>query len=701
MKRRHRTASCSTTTTTSSRCRLKVPCTETEWNDMCQNPLLGAYEQQQHEDDDGIISRPFASSSVLIAMQPSTSTTSTTTTTSIQRGISMPLLQPLRHLFHNKKSNDAAEDGSQQERQDNDENHQDQEPYDNHNPLNNSDFSTLTIGHHQRYLQLLLHDPKKSFKNANTKREFQTLRRLIKTEQDVYRTKLQEFINAHIHRYKNYGIPSLFAEYKTHVSTLYQEQLLNKKDEPAVLHLFGTKCRQVLSLLHVSRDIRLMHAKNSKKNISTAVANNRSIDEFASQVVWNDDIDTKIPMLTSSTSSLLDDDDDSLLKPGTAIMPPVKDKIPAIQFLRNDQRALELCRQYNVDVLTTQETLQTLLQLPGDESVQWRIPAVIRRQLVILELPLPGPSNPRQCLTDGVQEGLYQQIMNTDTTTNATTPAASSSYSYSLLTLPNTHTTAKQSSQGRRRRRVLVRTQNRIVESATTTTTTTTATNEGNEQQQQKQRQCRRPVRLLPKLEYFCDYNYQEIHTSYDKSLWILEKILQPSCRVLVVHVDPSSSSSCQTNNSQEHFRVASTEQVSVAHALAGGEPDGWIENDNDTTLLSPMDHLEAMTEVLQATQSLPSSHDHDGRDLLLLLQLSAGATSVSVHTEATTTNDGALNVCKLLEEVGGVVYTGPAALRQCVRPFQWNADAEDRRVPYTFPPVRTKPSSSSSSTTK
>lgn len=83
-------------------------------------------------------------------------------------------------------------------------------------------------------------------------------------------------------------------------------------------------------------------------------------------------------------------------------------------MLRNDAVAQELANKYKAGVVTTKETLETLLQLPPP-GAKWMIPLCTENKIVWLDLPIPQPGIPRRCLTRGYQTVLYDGLSSPNT----------------------------------------------------------------------------------------------------------------------------------------------------------------------------------------------------------------------------------------------------------------------------------------------
>jgi hypothetical protein len=286
----------------------------------------------------------------------------------------------------------------------------------------------------------------------------------------------------------------------------------------------------VVSLQHVSR-----HAFSQKtRKTTTTTSHSFTLDSISRQVVH-------IACGEEEPSTVVDE--------WETCSPVFKESdMPTPKLLQDDPLALDLAKEHNASIVTTEETLQTLLQL----SAHAKIPMSRRHGVVILDIPLPQPTTPRDCVSRGVTEGFYQALSKN----------TSSAVVYTLLTLPSSNKAAPTKFC-----RVLVRSSSRS---------------------RRLQDETKQPLTIHVQLEYFPNRGWEEI-PSYERTLWILDKVLFDA-RVLVVRVCPST------------MRSLSWEETGVAHALASG-----------TTVFSsidPMNHWQALLEVLYAMETmLEGSH--------------------------------------------------------------------------------------------
>jgi hypothetical protein len=141
-------------------------------------------------------------------------------------------------------------------------------------------------------------------------------------------------------------------------------------------------------------------------------------------------------------------------------------------------------------------------------------------------------------------------------------------------------------------------------------------------------------------LEYFQERGWERL-TTQERASWILDHLL--GSQTCIARICPASS------------KVLRMDPGGVAHALAQDQ--------------EPMRHLQVMSEVLSATETMP-----DGNLLLVL-----NGSDVRVHRA----NDGEPEI-DLETEFAKVdaVNTGASALDECALSWEWGND----RIPNTFP---------------
>lgn len=423
--------------------------------------------------------RPLPSSTFLASFVPVDLHVTTT------RGFAMPLLQHLHLKGQVTETDDITENIDVTE--------------ESLEEIDDAQSSTLTRGQHARYQQLQAGD---SWKEA-TRKEFRRLDQRVKAEQELYFKALETFWEKHHNHYK-VGLESPFARYCFAYAQKYQEQW-----HGSYFSRYYGKCCQVLSLQHISQKANL-----AKKSFT--------LDSIHTKLVHICGEEEPPPTVTDKWQ----------------MCSPVFDEsnMPTPLLLQDDPLALDLAKKHNASIVTTEETLAALLKLSG------RIPMCHHHDgIVVLDLPLPHPMTPRECLSRGVTEGFYQTLSK---------HASPTHFVYTFVTLGRAKAT----------RRILVRSNRRL---------------QDNEKQ---------PLCVHVQLEYFPNRGWEEI-SSHERAVWILENVLLDA-RVWVVRVCPSTMRSLQW------------EEMSVAHALASG-------SSSCSTSIDPMNHWETLFEVLLAMETI------------------------------------------------------------------------------------------------
>jgi hypothetical protein len=484
--------------------------------------------------------------------------------------------------------------------------------------IDNPKFSKLTMGQHRRYMQLT--GPQQTDRRTKAERkELHTLGQFVQSEQAAYRNALTKFYTHNKGRYLVAGFTAtphpatVFCRWassnnKTRASTLHPQSSMPMK--------FG-KCRQVLSL-HTEAS-----SDDSKLDVQSL--------EF--QVVHPpSDTNTNTTAQQASTPH-----QHQLPGVGAKVVPPIPEP-PISSPLQDDATAKQLAVEHDASIVTTDETLETLLLLPGDYASRWMIHATTmaideksnkHHFITLLDLPLPQAFlTPRDCLTSGLQEGLYQQAAGNNDNTNKNNKAHHQDvhYRYTVWTLPISSTQQRRRQQ-QRRVKVLVRSKLRLLDDT-------------------------KPVKLRAHVEYFSERG-SEVPSGHEKALWILDQLLlEHQVTTRFARVDANT------------CKLLAWEETSVAHAFAGDEAH-------------PMRHFVALLQVLQ---SIPTIVDLETKSCLL--SLPRGSHSVSVHTPVEDDNAVVLDLEPVLEQADTVV-TSSEALGHCARDWKWE---RTDRIAFTFP---------------
>ena len=591
--------------------------------------------------------------------------------------------------------------------------------------IDDSSSSILTIRQHRRYLDIT----NRHQTDARTEKQRQELRKLkalVAQDQQTYRNALDQFFQKYSSRFligfqastvsgddaskvasNETLVTSRFARFASQMSKLANKPYEQAKSEGVnqvnpIPFRFGY-CRQVISLQLPTR---------------TTSARRPLLD---------------VDSLTFERLHSTDNKTSQMERDGIPTAPypiplPLEELVPARHLLHDDDKARKLAIKHNASIITSHETLEAMLQLPGEYSAKWMTYVKITtatstsnhsQRLCILDLPISQSYvSPRQCLEAGLEEGLYQCLGNgrlklaTSPNCIKGTPNVDSvRYIYTLWKLPKLSTSKRQLS-------VLVRSAIRLC-------------NEQND--------C--PVKVRVHVDYFPERG-KEIFSSYERALWILDQLLlgaigdpmsaiplseeSPVAHVIsmMARVDPSS------------CHVREWENVSVAHAFnedSDYATTSFFNMANSNHHIGPMAHWHVLVQLLQ---SIPTIDDHKRSDSDFLLCLPGRGdkshvpkTAVSVHaaecelkvgnSSSVSTHARAIPASaekkQLQRDDGGTdtaagrnrgnvaidletmvfpnsvaVQLNSDALRfDCQRDWKWNHDG---RIPYTSPPQQDVP---------
>lgn len=531
-------------------------------------------------------------------------------------------------------------------------------------PLDNTASTMLSTGQRARY-KVYLNEASKQGKypliNSTPQgREFRSLRDAVREERKAYCQALLQFRQKNVDRFLiGFKVPcpaSRFVETGSQLVTKYRKRVRSchlVRSRPAELY---SSCVQAISLHEFVSNIgeNAVVAPDDKKT-TTSRDFGAVFDEsyFATDVVDTVNLGRNVCQLTKEQITSLCKEE--TLKPHSG---PLSD---GVCLLCEDSTAKRLALKHEASIVLTFEAMVELLRRPGHNSTRWSIPLLqarcdsssvegsknCSRDILILEDPFPVQSTTREWLTNGFTESL-KSMLRASTCPNlacsnedSVETSPSIQYVYSLLSLPTPYHSSH-SGRFNAPLKVLVRTINELFDETN----------------------C--PVRLRLNLEYFPERG-MEIPTAHERAVWILEKAIQPNCRVLFSRVDPNTA------------QIIEVEEKSVAHALACEDLRG-----KDCTGFDPSLHFDAFSTVMRGIGNL----GEDGRYILCLpgrgLPKTSAATSVTVHKECNEQTVKSAIAISLEEElsVADSVSTSMAFLMSCYRAWQWTSD----RLPYTFP---------------
>jgi len=305
------------------------------------------------------------------------------------------------------------------------------------------------------------------------------------------------------------------------------------------------------------------------------------------------------------------------------------------ELLGEDVCARRLALEHEVDVVLSDRVCETLLK-----SQEWILPISYQRlgrerDVVFIDDPLPSSSLPRDCLSIGMTESLYGQVLRSDSLNSV----SSKQYVYTVLNVMRQGCNVN----------MLVRSENYLLDERGSALSIETS------------------------MEYFHDRGMEVIPIGY-QAHWFMQKILQPEVRPLLCRIDPCSAT------------VLRVEEKTVADAITvGNDADNEkgvgslysFERIEETTLDSL---IQSMMDTLFATTKFERDFKrrsvmcHPGRHE----SVSCG-TAVSIHKEINNvaSEKALVDVEKELEDANQVFLSTPD-----YRLWSW----DDDRIAYTFP---------------
>ena len=408
------------------------------------------------------------------------------------------------------------------------------------------------------------------------------------------------------------------------------------------IHQYG-KCCQTISLHSV-------YAKNDENSILMCEKNNNllhnrkriDLESFSAKIVFEGD-STHLPRMNPGwMESCLSSNLEQSCQTNPVLFEPSSP-------LFDDLKAKSLATQHQVDAVITADAFEVLLQRPGYQTTRWCVPTSCEsletknikrshskkthKRITFLDDPIPTSLTPRQCVSYGMKNEFCSKIL---------CPSIKSlkekQHVYTLLEIPK--------STERSSLKLLVR-----------------STNVFNDE-------LNHPIKLRGQLEYFPERGFEEF-TAHERAVWIMEKMIQPACRIVVARMDPNTG------------KLLKLEEKSAAHSLAtnqsGYELLSVVSNISSVDLEM---HFQCVADVIIGTMKVESTGNHmiclPGRDIS-----SSANACVSVHRALRNISKEA-PVIDLFNELNEArnVFLEKRFLLNCFRRWQWDQD----RLPYTFP---------------
>jgi hypothetical protein len=567
--------------------------------------------------------------------------------------------------------------------------------------IDNPDLSSLRLGQHRRYLQLQREQSvRRAYAYQNNQKlaqqkELKTLHKQVVAEQERYRQALDRFHDKYRSRYligfsdSNSHQEShyqrrlcVYSQWAYHRMTTISEQQWKTQwtdndlpHEQLVPKAYG-QTRQIISLSNPTTTTTLPSNTYQQQRQTNLWLN---VDDLKfDQVMLEKDqlqVSSSLSLLTGIHIQLLES-----LAVGTTVPPPPPShaKTDVQTLLRNDSIALELAVRNSCRIVTTIETLEEMLHLPGESSTDWMVTTTTTHEsnVTILDLPVIRPfSSPRACLEYSFLQSLYG-MCNEGKAKPQTIPGSSSEdstrYQYYVFVLPSINpTTINRSLHGQQKSiRILVRAPSRLIDET-----------------------IQQPVILQAHIEYFSDQGRQkEIMDSYERSIMVLRLALfgPDNAQSYLVRINPID---CQ---------IAAVDYMSMSSLI--NTPPGYPS-------MNPLPHLQNMIQILHSIPTL------DAADSILCLpgrrtdtnNNSAGAKdssslsnhqqqqirldpySITVHRglrpdrqteKAVAVPPATVDLESVLEQAG-TVRLGESALKSCRRDWEWHHEGQ---IPQTFP---------------
>ena len=561
------------------------------------------------------------------------------------------------------------------------------------NPLEDASLTLLTKHQHEQYLSLLLKKPDLltgpgKGHSKNWKRyagELQYLEAILQTERQNYKNAIESFREKNAHRFlagfrhDNETLPAgAHPFYKIMKEPLKRIQkwrnlwtnATSTKDQiisdPNDSYLYYGPCSQTIALeaerLQASDEDIIFPKDDSSLpgQKEESLQGRMDMDGFRARVLLErnqgqdftkvigldhklttDNTVASIPLLSQfSTSSISSGDTTS-----TACL------------LQHDEYAKKLAREHNVSVLMTSEAFSTMLNRPGNTLSRWKILIFLEQNstegtssknittekpLVFFEDPLPHVCTPREWMSLAYEGPLDAYLLSSSCSDGEYSATAKQQeegasgniqYVYTLVNLPTSNQNANT--------QVLVRVVNTRVD------------------------EDRRPIRQKIKLEYFhSDFGYLEEYTAFERVQWIMEKLLQPTCRVVVGRVNAINGT------------LISLEETNIALALAFGDSS-----------FDPMSHFRVVGNIVKGSTLLFGGSAARYMICFPACFPSCTTSSASIHPSCARRHENEPTISLESELLAAeTVSLNRDSLLRCFRMFEWDKKRNAGRVPYTFP---------------
>ena len=322
--------------------------------------------------------------------------------------------------------------------------------------------------------------------------------------------------------------------------------------------------------------------------------------------------------------------------------------------LVEDEIAKKLAITHNAEVVITAEAMEVLLQRPARDHTNWKMPTYSElvtnhtsgfvgrtshstnheRRITFIDDPIPSQSTAREWLTKGIQEAIYQFIVSKLSLSDK----INFQNVYTLLTIPSNASLAQKPTT------VLVRSRNFLAE----------------------EKQSQVPVQLFTQLQYFPERGLEEL-SSHEKSIILLKKMLQPSCKIYAAQINPKSVTilDFQELYTELFLGVGNTLDVNI---LLNGKIGDIYKNFQ--TMMNAISGAQ-MTRIGWNILSLPGVN-----------VISSALTTISVHPSIQgNCDDETIDIDKEFANAESVLLS-PDVLVKCFKMWTWNSP----RSIFTYP---------------
>lgn len=482
----------------------------------------------------------------------------------------------------------------------------------------------LTEGHHQRYKELLhIFGPlasqdafsRLSYQNQiSRKREWNTLKDMVIEERVQYALAWETFKQEHVHRFHiGFKIPSYyishFAGMKAEYIEQYKQRWLSSKIQPPLY--YGTTSVQNI---YLEQNVRLdLH----------------HLDTFAPKLLLRKRVGDE-PVCSVSVNTLRQRWTGSKLS-----KIKIHTHLDSSCMLCEDESALLLAKEHDIDVVMTDKALDTILRLK-----EWNLSVLPIENTVVIEDPVPTPTGPKDCLSYGLTKGLMHEILLTHSNAGTSDDASTCGeyYYYSSMILQNRGHSTK----------VLIRSFVSLQD------------DHGN------------PILLDCRPNYFSELLGQEEPSGGDRAYWLIQKLLLPDSTLLTCNIDVVSS----TLSSMSEKRIA--DALEINETLAAEKGLGTLGAFEEILVGTTLEQsLQTLTNVLSGAVIIEKDNEHS---LVILSENMNGIALVHKAVKESPCHD-MIDIRNIFRDSVNVFQNASWLVTHEYRPWKWS----HQRIPFTF----------------